>query len=91
MKPQTLEIVNRIQNLLEEELRIASNLFPSKAPFSRSTGENGKKFWPKKIKRDVLTLRNRAILLRRLARLNLSNIQIHHNSHNIHNTLDYDR
>ncbi len=43
-KTQILENANTIQNLLEEGLRRATNLFPNKAPFSQSTGENRSRF-----------------------------------------------
>jgi len=45
----------------------------------------------KTIKRDILTLRNRAIILRRIARLNLSNTLVHQDPHNTNHTIDDDK
>ena len=90
MKTQILEIENTIQGLLEEGLRITTKLFPTKAPFSQQKGENRIRFWPKTIKRDVLTLRNRAILLKCFARLNLSDTLIHQDPHITNHAIDDD-
>jgi hypothetical protein len=70
-RKQILESADTIQDILAEGLRIASSLFPAKAPFNPSTKTPLSMFWPKKVNRDILALRNRAILLGHLARLNL--------------------
>jgi len=69
-----LESADTIQDLLAEGLRIVSSLFPTKAPFNPSTKNPRIMLRQKTVKRYILTLRNRAILLRHLVRLNLKSI-----------------
>jgi len=50
IKLQILESADTIRDFLSEGLRIATNLFPSKAPFIRFTGNNRSRFWPRQSK-----------------------------------------
>jgi hypothetical protein len=74
-RKQILESADAIQDILVEGLRIASSLFPTKAPFNPSTKNPRNMFLPQPVKRDILTLRIKAILVRHLARLKLKSIQ----------------
>ncbi len=58
-----------IQDLLAEGLTIATQSFPTKAPYSRTTHKQRSRLWPKTVKGDITTLRNMSVLLRHLLTL----------------------
>jgi hypothetical protein len=64
-----MEHADTIQDLLAEGLRIATTLFPTKTTSPRTANMTKRRYWTKTVQRDVSTLRNRATLLRRLAKL----------------------
>jgi hypothetical protein len=64
-----IEHADTIQDLLAEGLRIATTLFPTKTTLPRTANMTKRRYWTKTVQRDVSTLRNRATLLRRLAKL----------------------
>ena len=63
---QIIAAADAIQDILAEGLSIATQKFPTKAPYSRPTHKQRSKLWPKTVKRDITTLRNRSVLLRHL-------------------------
>ncbi len=62
-RQQIIGVADVIHDLLDDELRIATNIFPIKASYSRPIYKQLGRQLPKTVKRDIITLRNRSILL----------------------------